>query len=729
MDILGQSSLLVAVASFSLAVTVLARDIRNKLFLAYSVLCILISVWAFAFFLEKVFGPDNAAGFYRIHLLMNIWLAPAGIAFIRVLTRVRDRASRVLFDASLFAAIALTAALVSGFGDLPIVREVILLSPALVAAQTVHLILIDRRLRGGMKREPKAPTVGIPPGRRFWIYAGGLCVLALSVMDHFPWLGTVLPSIGNLGLAVYLFFLSQAISHQRLLNFSALMSRVMVLLAVAFTLTGVYSLLFAWIQDRPGLFFLNSFIVALLVLMLLDPLRALVGYATQRLLSKDHRRLQQILSEARGALAGVVDADRLFQRIFLTVEQIFQPQHVALYVLRGDGTRFMRVRHGMRDIGREISGKGEGFPVRELLSDNPLVRQMLSLKAKGELPVLLEQVLESEIDRSASRAQRQALSALIDLLKALEANLLIPLIEPQDAPASGRVLGFVALLAPNPPDSWGNNWGLLHAVYPYFEQASRTLRSMEVYRGLREKERLAALGEMAAGLAHEIRNPLGAIKGAAQFLDPNADRPDSRFLRVIIEEVDRLNRVVTQFLEYSKPQQALAETVDVASIARKTLDLLRPSVAAGVRLEFLGPTASQELRIRGSGHQIHQLILNLVQNSLNALAGRETGEVRVSVRPSHSQVRDEEGSVVLEVEDNGPGIQEEHLDKLFIPFFTTSPSGTGLGLSICQKIVEGHGGRIEVDSKRDQYTRFTVTFPALKASVRRDSPPAEVPAR
>ena len=114
-------------------------------------------------------------------------------------------------------------------------------------------------------------------------------------------------------------------------------------------------------------------------------------------------------------------------------------------------------------------------------------------------------------------------------------------------------MGFVGFWVPGPPEPWGNNWAILSVVYPYYEQVAATLRSMEIFVRQREKERLAALGEMAAGLAHEIRNPLGAIKGAAQFLDPSTDRPESKFLKVIIEEVDRLNRVVTQFLDYSKP--------------------------------------------------------------------------------------------------------------------------------------------------------------------------------
>lgn len=134
-------------------------------------------------------------------------------------------------------------------------------------------------------------------------------------MDHVHRMGKVLPSFGNIALTVYIFFLSQAITQQRLLNMSALFSRFLVLLTVALTLTVVYSLLVAWIENSPGLFFLNSFIASFLILMLLDPLRTMVGYFTQRLLTQKNQRLQYTLREAQRKLTGIVDLGTLFQAI------------------------------------------------------------------------------------------------------------------------------------------------------------------------------------------------------------------------------------------------------------------------------------------------------------------------------------------------------------------------------------------------------------------------------
>lgn len=709
MDILGQSALFVGLISFALGFSLLARNVKNKLYIAFAILTTLISGWGICFFLEKIW-PGGV--FYRWHLFFGVWIGPASLAFVRVMVRIHDRLSRRLLDFAVLLALALSVALVLHFETLPWVLYAIYFSPTLVVLQILQLMWIDRRLRRGFKRLPKLPTVGF--GRRNLIYLGGLFALAFSTMDHIPALGLVLPSLGNLLLVIYLFFISQAISQQRLLNFGALVSRVLVLIAVALTLAGVYSILVAWIQNSPGLFFLNSFIASFLILTLLDPLRSLVRYFTQRLLTQKHLRLEQTLREAQLKLTGVVDPSTLFQNILLTAEQTIQPSFAALFMLRRDGVKYRRIRIAGVE---PLAGEGKPPVLRELLADHQLLQSCAELHRKGELPVLLDQVIENEIDRSTSRVQREHLSGLIQGLKALGCNLLIPLYD-QD-----RILGFVAMLAPDPPEPWGNNWGLLSIVYPYFEQAAQTLRSLAVYVRQREKERLAAIGEMAAGLAHEIRNPLGAIKGAAQFLDPGVDRPESNFLRIIIEEVDRLNRVVTQFLDYSKPPAFDMQPVDVTSLVSKTVETMRAALAAeplpfgapppALQFTSLAPVG-RTMRVQGSSEQLQQVLINLIRNAAKALAGKADGtdkSIRVTV---DLEGHGDNADVAITVEDNGVGIKKEHLDKLFIPFFTTSPSGTGLGLSISQKIVEAHRGRIDVSTEEGRFTRFSVILPAVE---------------
>jgi two-component system sensor histidine kinase HydH len=689
MDLLGQSALLVGVTSFALGFSVLARNVRNKLFITYSVLTTIISLWALMFTLDRIW-PEY--GLYRWHLFFNLWLAPASLLFINSFVRTRDAFARRLFDVTLVSALCLTLCLGLGLDSNLWISRAIYFIPG-----TVYLLI----LRMMATRRNTTPTVGL--GRRNLIYIGGVLVVSMAVLDHVPWMGRIVPSIGNFALIIYLFFMSQAITQQRFLNIEALISRFLVLLVLAATLTGFYSILVGWIHNSPPLFFLNSFIASFLIIMLLDPIRTLVRYSTERLLTQKHLLIQQTLKEAQRKLVGTVEVGVLFEDIIRTSTEILHPEWGALFMLRSDGTKYRR----LRTFEESTTEDTERFysHLKEMIADHPLMEYCMELHRKGRLPILLDQIIESEMDRSASRTQREHLSSLIEALRALGCNLLIPLFD------SGKILGFVALRVTAPPEPWGNNWGVLPIIYPYYEQAANTLRGMEVFVRQREKERLAALGEMAAGLAHEIRNPLGAIKGAAQFLDPTANKPESKFLQIIIEEVDRLNRVVTQFLDYSKPPNPDMSPVDLSELARITVEKSQLSVdASKVKLSF--QPSKQKAQVMAAPEQLQQVLINLIQNSVKALDPQKEGTIEVSLEVDDSALPS--GEILLMVFDNGKGIKKEHVDKLFIPFFTTSPSGTGLGLSISQKIIEAHRGRIEVATEEGKFSRFSIVLPQLK---------------
>lgn len=721
-DLLAQTSLIVAVTSVGVGATVVARNPKNKLYLSFGGVCTILFIWSFAFFLDRLW-PDLWLD--RLHLFANIWLGPVVLVMIQGLTKSsklnHEKWSRRLFDISLVWAVLLSGVVTLRWDETWIYRfspnvvnwprQFIYFAPIIVVIQILKLIREESAVTSLKNQRPLKSTA---LRSLTWIYLGALFVLATSVMDHVPFLGRVIPSLGNIALSIYLFFLSRAITQQKLLNFGALVTRFLVLMILALLLTGFYSLFVAWVENSPALFFLNSFIVSLLVLMLIDPIRALVIYATQRLLTQKHLRLVEQMREGQRGLTGVVELPHLFQSILLMSQQILNPQRVSLFILSSDGTRFRRVRvHSAFPDSPQLMKE----PVREIIADHPLIQTCLKQQARAELPILLDLVLESEVERSTSAKQRETLKALIEALHALGGNLLIPLGFESGSPngllggslngtLSEKMLGFVVILAPEAPASWGHHWGLLQVVYPYFEQAGQTLKNMEVYARSREKDRLAALGEMAAGLAHEIRNPLGAIKGAAQFLDPSSDRPESRFLRVILEEVDRLNAVVTQFLDYSRKESLDLREIDLAVLVRKITDLLKPSFPQTLRLDIRFP--SEAIMVSVAPEQIQQVILNLVQNSLKAMQSR-AGEERLLIALKKIGSR-QNTEIHLTIEDNGPGIKRENLDKIFIPFFTTSPSGTGLGLSICQKIMEAHQGRVEVQSEEGRFTRFTLVF-------------------
>ena len=702
MEILSQSALLLSLTSFALGFSILARNVRNSLFLAFSSLCLVVAAWSMTFVLWRI-GPgvlrDDLV--YQTHLLLNVLLAPFGLLFIRVLLRVKDVLSKRLLEITALLSLPIGTAIFLGWQEQVWFRYLVLFYPAVIGLQTFHLMVKDYRMQRGLPVRPKLPAVGFRA--RGGIYLGGLAILVFAVMDHVPAIGEIPPSVGNIALAFYLYFISRAITQQRLLNFGALFSRLMVLIVIALILAGIYGLLVAWIENSPGLFFLNSFIASFLILALLDPLRTAVGYLTQRLLTQKDRSLLQKVRQAQAQLVGVTASSVLFQKILETLEELLEPEGAAIYALRGDGTRYQRV--AMRGA----------IPsdVRELLVKHPITKTFDRLQRRGDIPVLFDQVIENEIDRSTSSNHRESNAALIHAIKSLNANLLIPLRD------GGVTLAFIAVRATNPPEPWGGNWGLLQFLFPYLDQAASQLRGMDVFVRQREKERLAALGEMAAGLAHEIRNPLGAIQGAVQLLNPTSIPPeDARFLSIIQEEVQRLNRVVTQFLDYSKPSALELRPVEVSAIVDRVFTLLQNSAPERVTLERLPEDgALQGACIAASSERLIQVLINLVQNAFRAAHENHAqgghGQVRLSVERYRNLNRPSLQGISISVEDNGPGISPENLERIFIPFFTTSPQGTGLGLSICQKIVEAHHGRIEVESEPGKGTRFSVILPGV----------------
>ena len=203
--------------------------------------------------------------------------------------------------------------------------------------------------------------------------------------------------------------------------------------------------------------------------------------------------------------------------------------------------------------------------------------------------------------------------------------------------------------------------------------------------------RLAALGEVIAGVAHEVRNPLHALKGSAEFVEPELQSDKAkRMWKMHQRELDRLHRVADRFLSFARPTEPAFERLDLRVVAEEALELVRAEASkaqVGLQVE-LDPA---EVEVSGDKEQLVQVALNLL---LNAIRGGEEGQTR------HARIRvgRADGGMVLDVENDGVAFEDIDRDRIFDPFYTTRPEGSGLGLSISSRIVEGHGGRLDVQS-------------------------------
>lgn len=220
---------------------------------------------------------------------------------------------------------------------------------------------------------------------------------------------------------------------------------------------------------------------------------------------------------------------------------------------------------------------------------------------------------------------------------------------------------------------------------------------------VRQSEKMAAVGQLAAGIAHEIRNPLASISGSVELLSQSfSTEDDKKLAKIILKEIDRLNRLISEFLDFSKPEKPPSEIVDLNLILKEVLESLKISHGGSVEIEV---QLSPEAKVLGHKDKLKQAFLNIVINGLQAMD--KADQKQLQVRTLHDK-----GQVIVRIRDTGCGMSEETRKRMFEPFHTTKAKGTGLGLAITHKIIESHSARIDVDSKVGLGTEFMISFPA-----------------
>ena len=220
-------------------------------------------------------------------------------------------------------------------------------------------------------------------------------------------------------------------------------------------------------------------------------------------------------------------------------------------------------------------------------------------------------------------------------------------------------------------------------------------------------ERLAAVGEMAAGLAHEVRNPLMSIRGFAQLLqEDNISRSQKDYLEIIVRETQRMNALIEQLLYYARPVVNRIESVDVNAVVVNVRKLIESQTKA--KNNQIVTRLKKDLpQVSCDAEQLKQVLLNIVINAIQSID--RDGRIRIA-----SSFLPDQQRVEIKVEDNGQGIASEHHERIFDPFFTTKEQGTGLGLSVAFRLMETWGGSIQVESAKGAGSCFVLSFPAGK---------------
>ena len=509
--------------------------------------------------------------------------------------------------------------------------------------------------------------------------------LDLSLSSRAVALQGPIPPVSAVFTGLGAYFLYHSVVMSRLLDVTELLSRITTVLLSAAALLVIDGLTFLWVDTFTVFPFHSTFQILLASILFLgayDPLRSTIAWWANRVFDRRSHQLRDALEQLERLIPTLIDQEALGTTLLDTIHRSGRIPATSLYVWDARHDAFTCA--GWR-------GPPENAPL-QVVAAHPFTDRF----GRGA-----PWYLASSVGRRAQHDPQQA--EVLALMAAMNADLTVALV------SGHTVLGWLHVR----DESWSDGFSAeeILAFQRVADRAAVALANLRSFAAIEEQKRMAALGAMSAGLAHEIRNPLAGVKGAAQFLraDPTIGAESREMLDIIVGETDRLNLVVSEFLDYARPFELLLAREPVQDIVRRTLALVRAQgLPAGVTIAEHHDAALPEVAV--DPVRAGQVFLNLAQNALQAMSGGGTLSVRT--RPGHDR-RGRRGAEI-HFADTGTGIPAEALQQIFVPFFTTKPQGTGLGLAICQRIVRAHGGEIEVASTPGDGTTFVVFLPVAE---------------
>lgn len=482
---------------------------------------------------------------------------------------------------------------------------------------------------------------------------------------HFP-----LPYIGNLVSLVFVYFVYQMIQNRRLREVRELMLRGIRVVLLTLILGGIFLSLLFWVEENdPELFLFNTFLASFLIVSLLSPLKKQIDRFVLKRFIVDRFELEKVIHETLKRIRKARSLKSLSTALLMGMRDSDRVYKTGLYLWSPSENQF------------RLTSKSNLNAPSVIASDHPVIEYFRETKA----PSLQEQT--------------ESPNAL-DLLRSLRSHIIFPIFH------KNELLGVwcirSSLSSSNPYTSFSSSE--IEMLQQLTFELATSLEELKHFEKQDRQQRLAALGEMSAALAHEIRNPLGAIMGATQLLDTSShitSSEDRECIQILKNEIERLEQTVNQYLHFARKSEQIVP-VSLNTLIQKALNSVRAK-AKKTKTELFFEPVNPAPELVTDPLKLEQVLINLIINACEAFSTKVWVEL--------DQVQEgDQAYVEIRVRDNGPGIPAHLLQSIFTPLFTTKKAGSGLGLPICKKIIDSLGGELRAKSKANEGGLFIIRF-------------------
>lgn len=694
------SGLINGLSATLLGAFVVARKPKSSLHRIYGLFCFSISVWSYAYFRWLTANDPATAIFWSRALMAGAIFIPI-TAFHHLVQLINTKIPRIIIAGNYVCSALLLASSFSSW----IVRDVSekmtfpfwpnpgplfplhLLQFSVLAVWGLWIIRREIRLAHGFRLNQLkllllAEVVG---------WGGGF--------TNYPlWYDLPIKPYGNILVSVYTLIFAYTMVRYRLLDVEIVLKKSLIYALLLLLLLVPCCLAVLWGQKAAFgtinyRFSISTLSLLLAVAFFFPKIRFRTEEALEKVLFQKRANYRETLLRSSREMVSIVDIEQLSSNLIGTVARALGTEKAALYLLE-------EVKGAYKLKGR-IGTDKESYDENILSRDDPFVRRLKSSP---------EGIVKEELEMIREDADAQTVAGRMNQL---EAEVSVPITSKE------RLIGILNLGHKGVNEIYSNED--IELLSTLANQAAIAIENARLYENLKQSQdtlrradRLSSLGLLTAGLAHEIRNPLVAIRTFTQLLPERYEDAEFRegFQGLALKEVDRICGLITDLLSFARPSKPNVAPEDMSDVVEGIARILETQ-AKEKGVEIVRDFTANLPKVWIDREQMKQVFMNLILNAIQAM--RDGGSIVVSTRVYSRNQAGETGQFVqVEIRDSGVGIPEENLEHIFDPFFTNKDEGSGLGLSISHQIVQEHGGYITVESKLGKGTAFFINLPTGK---------------